>query len=145
MSVDEQVLFKDYPLALWLSGVMFLVAGVFASDTVWEGILISLVGVAFIASASTLTVTVDRGRETLNLRYRSPVRTSTKAFRFDDISLVNVAEDDERERMYRLELILCSGEIVPLRKMYAIGKARKERRAKRIRSAIERKTFETLE
>lgn len=143
MSVDEQVVFTDYPLALWLSGVMFLVAGVVASDTLWQGILISWWVWLSSRARRRLTVTVDRGRETLNLRYRSPVRTSTKAFRFDDISLVNVAEDDERERMYRLELILCSGEIVALRNMYAIGKAHKERRAKWIRSAIEH--VETLE
>ena len=135
MSPDEHVVFRDYPLALWLTAAM-VVAGAFGADDIWQGLLVALVGAALIAYASVLTVTVDRRRETLHLRYRSLLRVSTKSFPFREIRAVNVAEDNEGERMYRVELLLHSGETVPLRTMYAVGRARKNRRAERIRSAI---------
>ena len=138
MRPDEQIVFRDYPLAIWFTAALVLTVAVadFASNSGWEAVVVALVGMAFVAYASTLTVTVDRGRETLTLRYWSLRRTSTKAFRFGEISSVDVVEDDEGERMYRLELVLRSGETVPLRTLYAVGKRRKERRAKRIRTAI---------
>ncbi|PYR95767.1 MAG: hypothetical protein DMG12_27995, partial [Acidobacteria bacterium] len=57
---------------------------------------------------------------------------STKAYPLSEICFVNVAEDSEGERMYRVELILRSGQVVPLRNGYSVGKARKERRAQRL-------------
>src|SRR5207247_2049787 len=72
----------------------------------------------------------------LNLRYRSLIRGSTKAYPLNEISLVNVAQDWEGERMYRLELILWSGQVVPLRTFYSVGKGHHERRARRLRSEL---------
>ena len=126
---------RDYPLVLWLTAAM-VGAGAFGSAYIWQGVLVSLVGAALIACASVLTVTVDRRREILQLRYRSLLRVSTRTFPFREISAVHVAEDSEGERMYRVELLLRSGETVPLRTMYAVGRASKTRRAERIRSAI---------
>jgi hypothetical protein len=140
MISTEQVVFKHYPLLLWLTGAMFLAIGVTlgvaGSDSVVAGVLDWVAAIAFFTYASTLTVTVDRKREILSLRYRSLLHASTKAYRFSDIALVDVAEDSERERMYRVELHLRTGQVIPLRTFYSVGRRRKERRAQRIRSAI---------
>jgi len=71
----------------------------------------------------------------LHLHYRSLVRFS------EDVSVGRdlfrqVAEDFEKERMYRIELILRSGEAVPLRWGYMVGKGHHERRAQSVRSVL---------
>jgi hypothetical protein len=134
---SEQVVFRDYPIWHWLSGVMLIVVGAVVGDSSGERLVIAVVGLAFIAFAAVLTVTVDRRRGILNLHYRSPLRASTEVYPFSAICLVDVAEDDERERMYRVELILQSGQVVPLRSWYTVGKWRKERRAQRLRSVLQ--------
>jgi hypothetical protein len=137
VSSNEQVVFKDYPLTFWLMGLLLLFVGVALFG--WDArlrVLTSLEGALLIVFPSILTVTVDRTRGMLNLRYRSLIGGSTKAYPLNEISLVNVAQDIEGERLYRLELILRSGEVVPLRGGYTIGKRRYERRAQRLRSAI---------
>jgi hypothetical protein len=53
-----------------------------------------------------------------------------------EICFVNVAEDSEGEQMYCVERILRSGEAVPLRNGYSVGKARKDRLAQRLRSVL---------
>ena len=135
----EQVVFRDYPLALWLFGIPLLIGGAVIAGTPVDrdlGIVLVLGGVAFIALPSTLTVTVDPARGMLNLRYRSLIRASTKVYPLNEISFVNVAEDSEGERMYRLELFLRSGEVVPFRWGYLVGKRRHERQAQRLRSVL---------
>ena len=134
--INEQVLFKDYPLWLWVPGMVALVFAAGRAEKAWESLLLALMGVLLIAFASVLTVTVDHGRGRLNLHYRSLFRVSTKAYPLSEICFVNVSEDSERERMYRVELTLRSGQIVPLRHGYSVGKARKERRAQRLRSVL---------
>ena len=136
MSPSEQVVFKDYPLWLWLPGVVTLALAPWVSEKTWESLLLSVMGVALIGFDSILTVTVDHRRGTLNLHYRSLFRVSTKAYPLSEICFVNVAEDSEGERMYRVELILRSGQVVPLRNVYSVGKTRQERRAQRLRSVL---------
>jgi hypothetical protein len=139
MSSNEQVIFRDYPLWLCGTGVVLL-AVVFgplgAVEHWWERLLFGLIGVGLIGFDSLLTVTVDHRLGTLNLHYRSLFRVSSKAYPFSEICSVDVAEDSEGERMYRVELILRSGQTVPLRSWYVIGKARKNRRAQRLRSVL---------
>src|SRR5262245_41933806 len=140
MNSNEQVIFRDYPIWLWYTGALVLaVAAVIgiSAERVWELIALSLIGFLIIACASILTVTVDHNQGNLNLHYRSLFRLSTKVFPLSEISLVDVVEDDERERMYRMALILRSGEVVPFRWLYSVGKRRKKRRAERIRAAIQ--------
>jgi hypothetical protein len=141
VSSDVQVVFKDYPLTLWLFGVLFLLTGAafpFGQDApgAQGRVVMWLGGVLLIAFPSILIVTVDRTRGMLNLRYRALIRGSTKAYPLNEISFVEVAQDREGERMYRLELILRSGQVVPLRSSYSIGKGHYERRARRLRSAL---------
>jgi hypothetical protein len=136
MSSNEQVVFKDYPLWLWLPGVVTLALVPLVAESSWERLLLALIGIVLIGFDSILTVTVDHRRGALNLQYRSLFRVSTKAYPLSEICFVNVAEDSEGERMYRVELILRSGQAVPLRNGYSVGKARKDRLAQRLRSVL---------
>jgi hypothetical protein len=140
MSSDEQVIFKDHPIWIWFTGALVLAVATMTAisgDNILGPIVLSLIGFLIIAFASILTVTVDHKQGNLNLHYRSLFRLSTKVFPLSEVCLVEVVEDNERERMYRIELILQSGEVVPLRSIYSVGKRRKKRRAKRIETAIQ--------
>jgi hypothetical protein len=140
VSSTEKIVFRDYPIWIWYVGALVLaVAAVTAISgaSVWGPLVLSLIGFLFVAFASILTVTVDHNQGNLNLHYRSLFRLSTKVFPLSEVCLVDVVEDNERERMYRMELILQSGEVVPLRGFYSVGKRRKKRRAERIRTAIQ--------
>ena len=129
----ERVVFREYPLLFWGMAVPVFFVAAFVPDV---RVVFVLVGVAAIAFASILTVSVDDAQRTLTLHYRSLVRASKRTYAMSEIDFVNVAEDSEGERMYRIELILRSGEVVPLRSGYTTGKRDKERRAERIRSAL---------
>jgi hypothetical protein len=134
-----RVVFRDYPVGIWFTGLIALaVAAVFFITDVpkTQALLVTLIGSVFIALASVLTVTVDQSRGILRLNYRSLLRASTKAYPLSDIAIVNVAQDREGERMYRLELIRYSGEIVPLRSGYLVGRKHHERKAQRLRSVL---------
>jgi hypothetical protein len=133
---DEQVVFKEYPIGLWLFGLPFLGAGAVMVKVDREMVVLALLGAVLIAFASILTVTVDHRQGTLNLHYQSLIRARTKSYPLSEITFINVAEDRERERMYRVELVLRSGDVVPLRYFYSVGKAGKERRAQQLRSAL---------
>jgi len=90
MSSGEQVVFKDYPLLIWLVGVMTIAVVAWAPETAWERLLFALIGVAIIGFTAVLTVTADHTRGTLNLHYRSLFRASTKTYLFSEIGFVNV-------------------------------------------------------
>ena len=140
MSSPEKIIFREYPIWIWFIGALVLTVAAMTAisgTSVLGPIVASLIGSLFIAFASILTVTVDYDQGNLNLHYRSLRRLSTKVFPLSEVCLVEVVEDDERERMYRIELILQSGEVVPLRSFYSVGKRRKKRRAERILTAIQ--------
>jgi hypothetical protein len=140
MSPSEQVVFRDYPIWIWLTGAMVLTVAVMTAisgESFWWPIVAALIGFLIGGFASILTVTVDQNRGSLNLHYRSLFHRATRTFSLSEVGLIDVVEDDEGERLYRMELILQSGEKVPLRFTYSIGKRRKRRRAKRVHSAIQ--------
>lgn len=136
MSSNEQVVLKDYPLWVWLGGLLNFVIADLTAESAWEFYLLTLVSVIVITFASILTVTVDHERGTLILCYRSLFLVSTKAYPLNEICFVNVAEGKKYESNYRVELVLRSGQVVPLRDIYTVGKERKERRAQRLRSVL---------
>jgi len=116
MNSNEQVSFRDYPIWLWYTGALVLAVAVvtgISAGSVWEFIGLSLIAFLIIGFASIPTVTLDHNLGSLSLHYRSLFRRSTKVFPLTEIYLVNVVEDSERERMYRIELTLHSGEVVP--------------------------------
>ncbi len=135
-SAEHQVVFRDYPIGLWSISVMTLTAGWWAPDTIWERLLFALMGITLFAFSSILTVTVDPEQRTCTLHYRSLMRVTVSVYSLSEICFVNVARDWEGERLYRLELILRSGETIPLRSWYSGGKRRYELRAQRLRSFL---------
>ena len=133
---NDKIVLNEYPLWLWPIGLGTAVSTAWIPETTWERLLFALIGLALIGFDSILTFTVDHRGGTLKLHYRSLLRVSTKAYPLSEICFVNVAEDSEGERMYRVELILRSGQAVPLRNGYSVGKARKDRLAQRLRSVL---------
>lgn len=133
---NEQVIFRDYPLMFWFFGVIPLAASILAHERFWKRLLLMLAGVVIIGLAPVLTVVVDHARGILHLHYRSLMRSSTKIFPLSEIGSVDIAEIRDGNRMYRVELFLSSGEVVPIRKGYSTGRAGKERQARKLRSAL---------
>ena len=134
----DEVLFRDYPIWPWLGGLMTGVVGLIVGPGAWERLLFGLAAAALVVFPSILTVSADRAQRVLALRYRSLVRGTTKLFPFDEISGIHVSEDWERERMYRVELLLGSGRVVPLRSWYTLLAGPKQRRARRLLDALGR-------
>jgi hypothetical protein len=133
---NEQIVFRDHPLMFWFFGILPLGIAVLTHEILWKRLLLVLAGLAVIGLAPVLTVAVDSARGILHLHYRSPLRSYTKTFSLNEIGFVRIAEIRDSNRMFRVELILLSGEVVPLRKGYATGKAGKKRQAKKLRSAL---------
>jgi tripartite-type tricarboxylate transporter receptor subunit TctC len=130
----REVVFRQYPLWLWLAGLATLTLAAAVIDDVWDRTLLAVIGMGFIVLPSTLTVTVDRGARVLALHYRSLFRVVNRTFPLTEIASVDVGQHGER--MYRVQLVLRSGEIVPLQFTFSVGKARKERAAERLRGTI---------
>jgi hypothetical protein len=135
-SPKGEVVLKVYPLWIWLPALFTIVLLSISPLVFWQRALFQLLGVALLAWPSILTVAVDRGSKTLNLHFRSLFRNSTQVYRFDEIASIKVAADWENERLYRVELVLRSGQAVALQYGYSVGKTRKERRAQRLRDAL---------
>ena len=135
-SSEGDVVLREYPLWIWLPGLVTIAVTSMLPLDFWERVLFQLVGVALVACPSVLTIGVQRRQQTLTLHYRSLIAHSTRMYRFDEIVFIRVAEDREGERMYRVELALRSGRVVPLQYGYSAGRARKERRAQRLREAL---------
>src|SRR5262249_16901489 len=94
MSAHEQVVFRDYPICIWFTGLMTLSVSLGFLEKMSELLLFSLAGLAIIGFASILTITVDTRLQTLHLRYWSPLRVSTKVYPLNEIGFVNVVEDN---------------------------------------------------
>ena len=130
---DEQILFRDYPLVFWVMGAFAIVAGVLMRETIMLRVIFALLGVAGVGLGSVLTVRSDPRRRALELCYWSLFRRSIKSYAWDEICSVRVKEDIG-EGNFRVELVLCSGEVVPLRNWYSPGKARHGRTARKLES-----------
>jgi hypothetical protein len=137
-SLNEEIVFRDHPIAMWFMGIITSAMGIgfFYLFREWEWLVVLLLGIVVIGFASILTISVNRKEKVLSLHYKSLFRVSTKTYSMDEICDVNVAEDREGERMYRLELIFTSGQAVPLRMFYRVGRYSFECRAQKLRSAL---------
>lgn len=139
MRSSEQVVFRDWPLLFWLMGCIVLVAAGLElrfGTPRWTIAVPVVGGVLVLGFASILTVSVDSARRVLIVRYRSAFRSSSAEYAIDYISSVKLSEITDETRMYRLELVLASGEVVRLRLGYSSGGVWR-RRAQRLREAIE--------
>jgi len=116
----DQLVIKDYPLALWVIGAALTLEGVLwelaflalqpggfwpagrelvtpgslpyliASGGFWPGAISFLIGAPLVLLSSALTVTADRLSGTLTLRYRSLLRSLVKDFPLTEIASVEV-------------------------------------------------------
>ena len=133
---EPTALFTDYPVWIWLTGVMTVGVGIAAPDTVWQRALFGAAGFVIVALAPVLTVVVDRNQRTLTLFYRSLLRSSIQVYPFEDILAIEVPRDAEDKWMSRIVLTLRPGQIAPLRSYVTTGWRSKERRAQRLRDAM---------
>jgi len=136
MTSNEQLVLRDYPLGVWLFGLVFLAAGMGIPMETSGHVLMSLAGLIVVGFVSVLSISLDRGRGVLNLHYRSLFRVARRAYRLEEICSVDIAEDIEGEGMYRIELTLRSGQVIPLRSWYKGFKRSNQRQAQRLRSAL---------
>jgi len=138
---SEKLVIRDSPVALWvtggvvaLSGVLmvaeFVLLGVDARGIV-GAVITALVGLVMILLPSALTVTVDRERGLLTLRYRSLLKSSVKEFPLSELSSIEV-ERSQNSPSYRLRLTLASGQQLPLRSYYSGGYASKAQKASQL-------------
>ena len=130
----KEIVYRQYPYWLWLVGLAILTLAAAVIDDIWDRMLLAVIGMGFIVLPSTLTVTIDRRSSVVGVHRRSLLQSASKEFPLRDIASVSVAE--ERERMYRVQLVLRSGDVVPLEKGSSVGKARKERTAERLRDTL---------
>ena len=131
----QKVVFRDYPLILWLLGAIALFVGIWLIDEIAGRLVFIGLGIAAVGFMAVLTVTVDHTNRTLYLKYRSLFRRSIKMFSIVDVCGVNVVCDND-EGNFRIELLLRSGQRVPLRSAYSPGKWLHERKARRLRAEL---------
>jgi hypothetical protein len=136
---DEHILTRDYPLVFWAVGTLAIAIGSLVDETIGVRATFVVLGVLAVGFAPVLTVTSDRLRRTLTLRYQSLFRHWMKSYAWDDICGVGV-HDDGGEGTYRVELFLQSGERVPLRSWYRAGKWRHQRLARKLESLLGEKS-----
>jgi tripartite-type tricarboxylate transporter receptor subunit TctC len=132
----KEIVFRQYPYWLWLAGLATLVLAAAVIEDVWDRTLLAVIGMGFIVLPTTLTVTVDRKSGMLGVHRRSLLQHWSKDLPLREIAGVTVAQDRERERMYRVQLELRSGDVIPLEKGFSVGKARKERKAQKLRGTL---------
>jgi hypothetical protein len=128
----KEVVFRRYPLWLWLAGLATLAVAAVVIDDIWDRTLLAVIGMGFIVLPTALTVTLDRRAGNVGVHQRSLLRFASKEYPLRDIASVSVAE---REHMYRVQLVLRSGEVVPL-KSASVGKTRMQRAAERLRTTL---------
>jgi len=167
----DQLIIRDYPVALWVIGAILTAGGLLwelaflalqpggfwpagsglarpgsvfdmiVAGGFWPGAVMFFIGAPMALLPSALTVTADRLRGTLTLRYRSPVLTSMKEYPLAEIASVEVESSRSTSHgrsstTYRLTLVLASGSRVPLRSYYSSGYAEKERKALQLREFL---------
>jgi len=138
---SDKLVVRDSPVALWVTGGLVAVAGVLMvvefvvlgvqTSGIVGAVTTALVGAVMILLPSALTVTVDRERGLLTLRYRSLLKASVKEYPLSDLSAIEV-ERSQTSPSYRLRLTLASGQQLPLRSYYSGGYASKAQKASQL-------------
>jgi hypothetical protein len=148
MALDPQkeVILKDYPIGLWLGGgisiamslMLVLFVGGQDEEMRWPLLISMVIGLPLALLGAVLTVSLDSGRGVLHLHYRSLLHHSTKEYPVSDVAavLIGSSRSSKGGRTYRVELVLKSGERVPLRSYYSSGRDGKESQAARLRAAL---------
>ncbi len=144
MEQKSSIVLRDYPLTLWLIGLLFAGgAGYYymVSGQNWALALSLVIVVLTILLPSVVTVQVDRYAGTLTIRWSSLLRRKTRQVPLRDIQNVQVQssvsyDEDGKSVTYRVVFVLNNGEVLPLRSTYSSGYLAKEAKAHRLRELL---------
>jgi hypothetical protein len=133
MDTKDRLVIRDYPLLLGGLAAFFLVGSTWTFFTTPSLNLVTYLGIlgvslAVFFFAQGLTITADKTTRALTLDYRSAIVHTVKEFSFDEIDTIRV---DSRKSgrhggsgirsssQYWLELILKTGEVIPIQPWYS--------------------------
>jgi hypothetical protein len=129
-SAPDQLIIREYPFLFWLLGGGSILVGLLAAlrDGHLSGLLYFLIGAGLILFlAPIVTVTVDKMHGTLSIQRRTLLRNQVREIQLHDIatiqadSMISRTRGGGYRRAFRLELVLVSGEKIPLQGYYTGG------------------------
>lgn len=143
---NDKLVLRDMPITLWVFGILCAAVGVYwylQAPTQWIALAIgSGIFLLVFLFSSMLTVTADRSRGTLTLRYASPLRRKIREILIDDIASIELersfsSSDSSSSRpTYRIVVVTKNNEAIPLRSYYTSGLLAHQRRIKRLRQFL---------
>ncbi len=145
-SSDNQPLFRDVPVALWLFGLIFFGVGVgvgfFNRAPLWFGLIFAVIGLSFLLFVPIITVTVDRNTGLLLIRRTGIFRSSVEEVQVRQIRDVYVSRkvstsSDGTSTTYQVRIVLEDGQEIPIRKYTSSGFRGKDKQARLIREALD--------
>ncbi len=147
--MSDRLVLKEYPIALWIFGGGFLIAGVWALIQIesWvAGLFMLGFGLLFgVLLPAINTVTVDPPRGSLTIQNQWLYRRKVQEYALREIASIDIersfssSSSGGRRRSnptYRIVLVMESGEKVPLQGYYSSGYKSKEKKARQLSEAI---------
>ena len=142
-SQQSTLTIREYPFGLWIAGIFLVSAGIdlylsTAGQVVIPG-LIFLAGLAFLSTATTLTVTADRPGQMLTLRYRALLWGSRKEVPLAEIAAIQVEmsrSGTSNGATYRVAVVRKDGEKIPFRSYFSSGAGSKQKKAEQLRNFL---------
>ena len=143
---DTQLILREYPFGTWIVGlILVLTGGYFYTKTPGQSlfvVILGLIGLVLLLTASVLTIIADRTSGLLTLRYRNVLFLgSKKEIPVSDISAIQVEMSQNNRRSssgpsYRLVAIRKDGKNVPFRSYYSGGATAKQKKAQQLRTFL---------
>ncbi len=139
---DQKLVMCDFPIALWLFG---LAAGGYAAYAFLKApgqIVVIAVGAGIFAliclTATILTVTADRIRGILTIRYTGLLIRKRREIPIAEIAAVELEQSrsSNSSSTYRIVVVTRNNERIPLRSYYSGGFLMQQARAKRLRDFL---------
>jgi len=133
---------KVHPTAAWVTFAAMLglaAIGITTNPPNWVVVGASLPIIILIPLlASTVEIHGDRNTRTLTITQRYLYRTVQQRVAFDDIRAIRLraVRDVEPGIIYRVELLLKNGDILPIEKVYAGNRKKQAALAQRLREFV---------
>lgn len=137
-----ELMIKVYPTIAWVTLVAMvglIAINVAANPPNWPVVGALLPAILLIPLlASTVEIQSDRNTRTLTITQRYFYRTVQQRVAFDDIHAIRLraVHDMEPGIVYRVELLLKNGDILPIEKVYAGNRKKQEALVQRLRDFI---------
>ena len=146
-SQNSTLTLRDYPTGLWIIGIILITGGIYlyllAPAQLFFSILLALAGLAFLLTATTLSVTADRIGQVLTLRYRALLWGSKKEIPLGEIAAIQVemstsrsSNSDSSGPSYRVVVVRKDGQVLPFHSYYSSGAGSKRKKAKQLRDFL---------